>query len=171
LKRIHIIGGKNHGKTTLIIELVQELMARGVRVGTIKHTHHEHELDLPGKDSHRHREAGALVSGILSRSMNAAFWPAPAIDNSTPDGRYKVFEPIYADCQVVLVEGDSHAVASKIEVWRKSLGTPPLIQSNPSILAVVSHDKMPGDCSAAVWPRGDIAAVANHLLQLVDNLA
>ena len=102
MKRIHIIGGKNHGKTTLIVELVQELSARGVRVGTIKHTHHEHELDLPGKDSYRHREAGAAVAGILSQSMNAVFWPPQTTDNSTSDSRYAVFEQIFADCDVVL---------------------------------------------------------------------
>ena len=61
MHRLHIIGGKNHGKTTLIVELVQELTKRNLRVGTIKHTHHRHELDVPGKDSYRHRLAGAEV--------------------------------------------------------------------------------------------------------------
>ena len=153
MKRIHIIGGKNHGKTTLIVELVQELSARGVRVGTIKHTHHEHELDLPGKDSYRHREAGAAVAGILSRSMNAVFWPPQTRDNSTSDSRYEVFEQIFTDCEVVLVEGDSRTKAIKIEVWRKSLGTQPLAQTDPSILAVISHDILPDSSVKNTWPR------------------
>ena len=59
MRRIHIIGRKNSGKTTLVVELVQQLSAMGKRVATIKHTHHRHELDVPGKDSYRHREAGA----------------------------------------------------------------------------------------------------------------
>ena len=59
MKRVHVIGGKNHGKTTLIMDLIRELTARGLQVGTIKHTHHKHELDIPGKDSYRHRESGA----------------------------------------------------------------------------------------------------------------
>lgn len=167
MKRIHIIGGKNHGKTTLIVELVQELSARGVRVGTIKHTHHEHELDLPGKDSYRHREAGAAVVGILSRSMNAVFWPPQTIDRSTSDSRYEVFEQIFADCDVVLVEGDSRTKAIKIEVWRKSLGTQPLSQTDQSILAVISHDILPSPSVARTWPRNDIACVASQLLALV----
>ncbi len=71
MKRLHVIGGKNHGKTTLVVDLIAELTSRGFRVGSIKHTHHEHELDIPGKDSHRHRSAGACKAAILSRSMSA----------------------------------------------------------------------------------------------------
>ena len=67
-----MIGRKNSGKTTLVSELVTEFTARGYRVGTIKHTHHQHELDVPGKDSYRHREAGAAIVGIIS-SIVVAF--------------------------------------------------------------------------------------------------
>ncbi|MDC0936360.1 molybdopterin-guanine dinucleotide biosynthesis protein MobB, partial [Pirellulales bacterium] len=66
--RVHIVGRKNHGKTTLIVELIGELRGRGLRVAAIKHTSHAHDLDTPGKDSHRHGEAGAAVVGILSRN-------------------------------------------------------------------------------------------------------
>jgi molybdopterin-guanine dinucleotide biosynthesis protein B len=167
VKRIHIIGRKNHGKTTLVVELVRELSARGFRVGTIKHTHHEHELDLPGKDSYRHREAGAAVAGIVSRSMNAVFWPSQPLDSATSDSRYKVFEPIFADCHVVLVEGDSGTHAIKIEVWRESLGTPPLAQTDPSVFAVISHDMLPSPAVTRAWPRGDIGYVASQVVALV----
>jgi molybdopterin-guanine dinucleotide biosynthesis protein MobB len=74
MKRLHVIGGKNHGKTTLVVELVKEFSRRGISVGTIKHTHHQHELDVPGKDSYRHRMAGAAAVGILSPSMSALFF-------------------------------------------------------------------------------------------------
>ncbi|MEO2032331.1 MAG: molybdopterin-guanine dinucleotide biosynthesis protein B, partial [Planctomycetaceae bacterium] len=60
-KRIHIVGRKNSGKTGLIVELVSFLTDLGYCVGTIKHTHHDHELDTPGKDSYRHCAAGAKV--------------------------------------------------------------------------------------------------------------
>ncbi len=165
VKRVHIIGGKNHGKTTLVTELVQELSARGLRVGTIKHTHHQHELDAPGKDSHRHREAGAAMVGILSRSMNAAFWRPDSTDGSPPDDRYKVFAQIFGDCHLTLVEGDTQTGAAKIEVWRESLGTQPLACGDASIIAVVTHD-VP-NCDTPVWPRADIAAVAEKILALV----
>lgn len=165
MKRIHIIGGKNHGKTTLVTELVAELTERGYRIGTIKHTHHQHELDAPGKDSHRHRQAGAAVVGILSRSMNAVYWPPHSSDDSSPDSRYDSFAQIYAACHLVIVEGDTHTQAPKIEVWRETLGTPPLAQSDPTIRAVVSHDKV-ADISVPVWPRSDISLLVAKILTL-----
>ncbi len=123
MKRLHIIGRKNHGKTTLIVELVDILSRRGLRVGTIKHTHHRHELDTPGKDSHRHRQAGAAFVGILSPDLNAAFWMAPT---TTPhDERYAAFEPLHAHCDLVLVEGDTETAGDKIEVWREGIGGAP----------------------------------------------
>ncbi len=167
MKRIHVIGGKNHGKTTLITELVQEMIARGLRIGTIKHTHHQHELDSPGKDSHRHREAGAAIVGILSRSMNAAFWPPQSNESFSSESRYEDFEQIYANCDLVLVEGDQQTLSKKVEVWRESLGTPPLAQSDSSIRAIVSHDTF-DNLTTPFWPRGDICVIANKLLALVN---
>ncbi|MCA9217139.1 MAG: molybdopterin-guanine dinucleotide biosynthesis protein B, partial [Planctomycetales bacterium] len=101
VKRLHIIGGKNHGKTTLIVDLVQSMTATGLRVGTIKHTHHHHELDTPGKDSHRHREAGAQLVGICSPAMNAIFCP-PTESENTAD-KYSEFGELFDACDVVLV--------------------------------------------------------------------
>ena len=75
MRRIHIIGRKNSGKTSLVVRLVEYYRTAGYRVGTIKHTHHHHELDTPGKDSFRHRQAGASAVGILAPTMNAVFWP------------------------------------------------------------------------------------------------
>jgi len=163
LKRVHIIGSKNHGKTTLVAELVQELSAKGYRVGTIKHTHHQHELDTPGKDSYRHREAGAAVVGILTRSMNAVFWQAE--ENSLGEDRYQVFEQTFADCHLTLVEGDTQTTAPKIEVWRKSLGSEQLAKTDALIQAVVTHDEVQ-DLATPVLPRSDIAVVAKKVLML-----
>ena len=78
MHRIHIIGRKNSGKTTLVVDLVRHFRAQGYRVGTIKHTHHHHELDTPGKDSFRHRQAGAKAVGIVAPTMSAIFWPSPS---------------------------------------------------------------------------------------------
>lgn len=163
MKRLHILGRKNHGKTTLLVEIVQYLTAQGLRVGTIKHTHHAHELDVPGKDSHRHRSAGARAAGILSRGMNAVYWsPAQGLG----DGRYDDFAPHFADCDLVLVEGDTQTAAVKIEVWRQSVGGAPLAKEDPSIAAVVTDDA-PG-LDASVWPRRDVPAVAAGILRLMD---
>ena len=164
MKRIHVIGRKNSGKTTLITELIQALTQLGYRVGTIKHTHHQHELDAPGKDSHRHREAGAAVVGILSRSMNAVFWqPEPT---TVSDDRYEIFGSVFSNCQLTLVEGDTQTKATRIEVWRESLGSQPHAMTDPSITAVVSHDDCPG-LPMPIWPRADVAALAEKILALV----
>ena len=137
-KRLHILGRKNHGKTTLVVQLVSQLSQRGLRVGTIKHTHHQHELDTPGKDSHRHREAGAECVGILTPSWSAAFWGSPPADAG--DERYESFAPMMAKCDLVLVEGDTQTRAAKIEVWRAAVGSDPIAAQDDSVLAVVSDD-------------------------------
>jgi molybdopterin-guanine dinucleotide biosynthesis protein MobB len=161
MKQLHIVGGKNHGKTTLIVDLVKEFAGRGIVVGTVKHTHHRHELDVPGKDSYQHRMAGAAAVGILSPSMSAVFLPA---DSSSDDrDRYSVFAPMFSHCRFVLIEGDLQSTAPKIEVWRRELGTPPLIRSHKSIKAVVADDALPD--SADFLPRSDVAGLADWILR------
>lgn len=169
MKRVHIIGGKNHGKTTLVAELVAEFRARGLRVGTIKHTHHHHELDTPGKDSHRHREAGAEVVGILSRSMNAVFWsnPEPAESGSlSTEERYRSFAPAFFECDLVLVEGDTQTTAAKLEVWRAALDTPPVAKRAADVRAIVSDD--PVTEHIHTLRRSDVSAVADFITQILN---
>lgn len=163
MKRIHVIGRKNHGKTHLVGELVTEFTRTGLRVGTIKHTHHRHELDTPGKDSHRHRMAGAAAVGILSPSMNAVFLPAEHW--SAGQDRYEAMAPLFADCDIVVVEGDSQTQAPKIEVWRAILGTAPLIGEDASILAVVTDDPLPVE--ATVHRRSNVKELGAWILKVV----
>ena len=164
MNRIHIIGRKNSGKTTLIEELVRHFTSLGLRVGTVKHTHHHHELDTPGKDSHRHRQAGAAAVGILSPQMNAVFWPRAASPGDKEQS-YQSFTALMADCDLVLVEGDSATAAPKVEVYRKEIAREePLAASDPTIVAVVSDDRLP--IATPVWPRRDLAALAERLLAL-----
>lgn len=168
MKRIHIIGGKNHGKTTLVVELVQAMRKMGLRVGTIKHTHHHHELDTPGKDSHRHREAGAEVIGICSPAMNAVFWPGDRDSSlpTEPDSKYAAYGPWFEACDIVLVEGDSSTTASKVEVWRAAVGAPPLAAQDPSIAAVITDDVLPEGVTATTWSRSDVAGLVSQVLAL-----
>lgn len=161
-QRVHIIGGKNSGKTTLVTELVSHLTQQGHRVGTIKHTHHHHELDAPGKDSHRHREAGAAVVGILARRMNAVFWPA--IDTDDKADRYAAIMKTFDHCDVVLVEGDLHADAPKIEVWHAETETEPLSAADNSITALVTHDNC--DVSVPIYKRSSLTEIAALVLEL-----
>ena len=169
MNRIHIIGRKNHGKTTLIVDLVEALRAMQLCVGTIKHTHHHHELDTPGKDSHRHREAGANMVGICSPRMHAVFWPEPEnVPGATPaSDKYAHYGTLFDPCDVVLVEGDSHTEGKKVEVWRSEVGTAPLAQEDPTILAVITDDAIPHELDAAVWPRSDMQHLVQKILSMV----
>lgn len=164
MKRLHILGRKNHGKTTLLVELTEHFAAQGLRVGAIKHTHHAHELDTPGKDSHRHRLAGASVTAILSRSMNAVFWP-PRPDEEGDGDRYATFAPHFADCDLVLVEGDTQCEGMKIEVWRAAVGSEPMALNDPRIRAVITDDEV--DAPAPLVPRQEIAVIAAKVLELL----
>jgi molybdopterin-guanine dinucleotide biosynthesis protein MobB len=161
VSRIHFVGRKNSGKTTLIVALVEYFTAQGLRVGTVKHTHHHHELDTPGKDSFRHREAGAAVVGILAPGMTAVFIPREETDLAD---RYALLEPHFATCDLVLVEGQAALPGRKLEVWRAELGVTPLANEIPSIEAVISDDLPPVD--QPIWPRRDLAALAERVLKI-----
>jgi molybdopterin-guanine dinucleotide biosynthesis protein B len=160
MKRIHIVGRKNHGKTTLIVDLLEECRRRGIRVGSIKHSAHRHELDPPGKDSYRHREAGANPAAIVSRNLVGVFVPR---DDATD--AYASIAPLFADCELVLVEGDIDAQSPKIEVWRECRGTTCLAAERDDILAVVSDDAPP--TSLPVWPRQGVVQIVENLLEMV----
>ncbi|MFN9717660.1 MAG: molybdopterin-guanine dinucleotide biosynthesis protein B [Planctomycetota bacterium] len=163
--RLHIVGRKNSGKTTLICELVRELQCRGLRVATIKHTHHRHELDTPGKDSHKHREAGAAAVGILTPQMTAAFIPMDRQEMG--QHRYAAFDMIFSDFDLILVEGDLQTTASRLEVWHSAVSEPPYAATDTEISAVIS-DECPGAIRCAVWSRTDIAGLADKILRSSD---
>lgn len=162
--RIHIVGRKNSGKTTLIVELVSQLTQLGHRVGTIKHTHHHHELDVPGKDSFRHRQAGAAAVGVLAPTMNAVFWPVGAVEHEETGDRYAAMMRVFHECDIVLVEGDSRTAAPKIEVWRAATQTEPLAGNDKAILALVTDDPVQTD--VPVRGRSDVADLASWILAL-----
>jgi molybdopterin-guanine dinucleotide biosynthesis protein B len=162
VRRVHIVGRKNSGKTTLIVDLVAHFTSRGLSVGTIKHTHHRHELDTPGKDSFRHRSAGAAAVGVLSPGMSAVFIPAAGTERG--EDRYRALASLWAGCDLVLVEGDLGTTAAKIEVWRAALGAPPYAAEHGSIRAVVSDDAV--DVPVPRWPRAELAFVADRLLEM-----
>ncbi|MEO8493647.1 MAG: molybdopterin-guanine dinucleotide biosynthesis protein B [Planctomycetota bacterium] len=165
MKRVHIVGRKNSGKTTLIVDLVRHLTAGGYRVGTVKHTHHHHELDTPGKDSHRHREAGAAVVGILSPGMTAVFCPTDQATRKAAD-RYDQLSPMFADCDIVLVEGNLQTTAFKVEVWRAAVTDQPIAGLDSSISAVITDDAV--DVAVPTWSRSNLRELARQLLVAVD---
>ncbi len=125
-------GYSGSGKTTLIEQLIPRLVARGLTVSLIKHAHHSFDIDKPGKDSWRHREAGAtevlLSSGkrwALMHELRGA--PEPGLDRQLL---------LLSPCDLVLVEGYKSANIPKIEVHRPSTGSPLLHPNDPAIVAV-----------------------------------
>ena len=148
----------------MVCELVREFTSRGIRVATVKHTHHHHELDTPGKDSHLHREAGAAAVGILSPQMTAMFIPSDR--ELRGETRYEQFETLFADCPLILVEGDLHSSAPRIEVWRSVVSEGPYAAQDSGIRAVVSDDSM-GGLSCPIWPRNNVRNVADQILDLI----
>ncbi len=158
MRRIHLVGSKNHGKTTLLVELIEAATHRGLRVGAIKHTHHAHQLDKPGSDSYRLRGAGAAPAAFVSGSGIGVFLPCE------PGSCYDRLEELYADCDLVLVEGDLTARATTIEVWRAAEGRPPLALSQKGITAVVTDD--PLNIDLPVLPRTDIEGLLDQVLVL-----
>lgn len=165
MKRVHIIGRKNSGKTTLVAELISAFAAQGMCVGGIKHTHHHHELDVPGKDSFRHRQAGAAVVGIITPGMVAAFRPQTRAEGT--EAAYAALAPMFAGCHLVLVEGDSRTAAPKIEVWRQATGQAPLCAEDPAILGVITDDPLP--VVAKTWPRSDLDQARREIRRLLED--
>ena len=163
MKLIHIMGRQNHGKTTLIVDLVEEYKRRGVAVGTIKHSSHSHELDTPGKDSYRHRQAGASAAAVIASEMLGVWLPRDA--GADP---YAVLVPMFSACRLVLVEGHIDAEGTKIEVWREAVGGPCLAETHHEIRAIVTDDAV--ETHVPLWPRHDIARLARNLLDLAEML-
>ncbi len=134
-----IVGWSGSGKTTLVVALVPELQRRGLRVSTIKHTHHAVDLDRPGKDTYRHREAGAVEVMLASSSRWVLMHelrdaPAPSLDQML--GRL-------APVDLVLIEGFKALPCAKIEVHRGMLGKPLLQPDDTRIVAIATTDRLP----------------------------
>jgi len=127
-------GYSGSGKTTLIEQLIPRLVTRGLRVSLIKHAHHLFDIDRPGKDSYRHREAGA--SEVLITSARRWVLMHELRDEAEPGLREQLER--LSPCDLVLVEGYKHADIPKLEVHRPSLGRPLLHPDDANIVAVAA---------------------------------
>jgi molybdopterin-guanine dinucleotide biosynthesis protein B len=131
-----IAGWSGAGKTTLIEALLPRLAVAGLVVSTIKHAHHGAELDRPGKDSWRHREAGAREVLLAMPGRWALMHEEPGAEPDLPTLLARL-EPV----DLVLVEGFRHYPFPKLEVFRPELGKPPLWPEWPDVAAVASTDE------------------------------
>ena len=133
MKIYGVIGWKNAGKTSLMERLVAEFVARGLRVSTIKHVHHDVDVDQPGKDSFRHRAAGAHEV-ILAGAQRFALMGEHRGDEPPLAALLARLAPV----DLVLVEGYKRDLHPKIEVWRAEAGHDLIQPHDPTIRAVAS---------------------------------
>jgi molybdopterin-guanine dinucleotide biosynthesis adapter protein len=139
MRVLGIAGWSGSGKTTLLAELIPLLVASGLRVSTIKHAHHEFDVDQPGKDSYRHRHAGASEVLISSAKRFALMHEHRGEAEPTLEELLAKLAPV----DLVLVEGFKASPHPKIEVWRKSVGKPMLQSKDPHVIAVASDAQVP----------------------------
>ncbi|WP_020561071.1 molybdopterin-guanine dinucleotide biosynthesis protein B [Thiofilum flexile] len=127
------------GKTTLLTQLIPLIKAKGIRVAIIKHAHHQLELDQPGKDSYRMREAGADQVLLMSAKVCALTWQGDtAPEEASLTRALSMLTPHSVD--LVIVEGFKHESYPKIEIHRPALGNPLLHLTDPDMIAVVSDE-------------------------------
>lgn len=134
---VSIVGRSQSGKTTLIEKLIPEMVRRGYRIGTIKHTHHSVEIDQTGKDSARHRAAGAASVMLASKTSLALFKNASGESLETLAGYFQ-------DVDLVITEGYKRERQPKIEVVRSALGAELMCAADPLLVAVASDVPLPG---------------------------
>src|ERR1700751_3751866 len=128
-----LAGWSGSGKTTLLTAVIPELVARGLTVSTIKHAHHEFDIDRPGKDSWRHRQAGAREVLVASSVRWALMHEVEGEEPSLADLLLRL-----APVDLVVVEGFKANPHPKIEVHRPALGKPPMWPGRADIVAVAS---------------------------------
>src|SRR3712207_356132 len=139
MRVIGVVGGKNSGKTTLVVRLVEPLTAAGYRVSTVKHAHHEVDLDQPGKDTWRHREAGASEVVLATARRWAIVHELRGGEAEPPlDELLARMSP----ADLVVVEGFKRFPHPKVEVHRRERGTPLLARDDPTIVAVATDEPL-----------------------------
>lgn len=152
-------GYSGSGKTTLIEQLIPRFVLRGLRVSLIKHAHHRFDVDQPGKDSYRHREAGASEVLITSDQRWVLMHELRGEPEPTLHQQLERFSP----CDLVLVEGfKSSDLIPKLEVYRPATGKAPIHPEYPNIVAVASDAKL--DTTLPVLDLNDPGAIARFIL-------
>ena len=162
MKVIGFCGYSGSGKTTLVERLIAHLKRAGQRVSVVKHAHHAFDIDHEGKDSWRHRQAGAFEVVIASSRRLAKIREFEA--RAEPTVHELIAE--LGGCDWVLVEGFKRAALPKIEIWRASTGKPAQYVLDPHVVAVCtdSADQLPEPTELPVLDLNDSEKVAAFLL-------
>lgn len=158
MKVFGLAGYSNSGKTTLLEKLIPVFVARGLRVATIKQTHHDVDLDQPGKDSQRHRAAGA--SEVLLTSSTR--WALLHELRNEPEPSLAEHVQRLSPCDLVLVEGFKREAIPKLEIHRPANGKPLLYPEDRHIIAIASDVVL--ESPLPLLDLNDPAAVADFIL-------
>jgi molybdopterin-guanine dinucleotide biosynthesis protein B len=153
-----LAGWSGSGKTTLLTGLIPELTTRGLTVSTIKHAHHEFDIDQPGKDSWHHRQAGAREVMVSS----ARRWALMHELRGAPEPRLDELVARLSPVDLLLIEGFRHDPHPKIEVHRPSLGKPLLFPEDQHIVAIAADE--PLAAPIPLLPLGDVSAIAEFVI-------
>jgi molybdopterin-guanine dinucleotide biosynthesis protein MobB len=158
MKRYGVTGWKNAGKTGLMERLVSDITARGFSVSTVKHAHHSFDVDQPGKDSHRHREAGAHEVLLASKHRIALMTELRGSDEPSLEDLLARLAPV----DLVLIEGYKRDRHPKVEAFRAETGNPLIAPEDETIRAIASDTPM--DMDRPVFDLNDTAAIADFIL-------
>jgi molybdopterin-guanine dinucleotide biosynthesis protein B len=159
MKTLAISGYSGSGKTTLIEKVIPCLVKEGLRVSLIKHAHHEFDIDTPGKDSWRHRHAGATEVMVSSSKRWALMHELRGAAEPSLEEQLKHLSP----CDLVIVEGWKHHPMPKIEVHRKLADKPMLFTADPHVVAIATDEHL-----ATALPQfalDDAEGVARFIIQ------
>lgn len=163
MKVVGFSGYSGSGKTTLIEQLIGRLKAAGQRVSVVKHAHHRFDIDHPGKDSWRHRQAGAFEVVVASSRRLAKIREYEV--EAEPTVHQLLAELV--DCDWALVEGFKHGDLLKVEVWRGETGEPVHYADDPFVVAVATDapHNLPTPTTLPVFDLNDVQTLADFLLR------
>ena len=159
MKIFGMAGWSGSGKTTLLVRLIPEITGRGINVSTVKHAHHDFDIDRPGKDSYEHRHAGATEVLITAEHR----WALMHENRGAPEPSLEELIARMSPVDLVLVEGFKTYPHDKLEIYRKSAGKPLLCVKDSHVVAVASDGPVPA-AKVPVIDLDDIAAIADFIL-------
>jgi molybdopterin-guanine dinucleotide biosynthesis protein B len=159
MKIFGIAGFKNVGKTTLVVDLIKEFRSRGVRVATVKHAHHDFDIDHPGKDSYQHREAGAEEVFVVSARRWAHI---RELEQSAEPELSEVLHRL-GDVDLVLIEGYKHGRHPRLELRRDGVEPPELLAGQDQGVCAVVCDADVDTAGLPLLARADVAGIANFV--------
>jgi len=152
---ISIVGKSESGKTTLIEKLIPELKSRGYRIGIVKHAHHGFDMDRKGKDSYRHRQAGADTVMVASPGRIAMI-------KDVPGERLDDLIPFFKDMDLLITEGFKSDRAPKIEIFRAERHQHPACLKDDTLIAIVTDT--PLDVAVPQFATDDIQAITEFIV-------